>query len=155
PGVAGVAVVLAHRAPLALAQVRPPLLPRDLQLSSFVESEVLYGHNIRLGLSTGASQAGPCGTVGPSRLPRRSASSRRQQTITLDISILSSDEFSNRHAAITWPRSLENCRSIRDCPFLLAPAGRCERAAGTRRSVEDLAGIADRPGTSSSTSAPS
>src|SRR5204862_4293607 len=42
PGVAVRAVVLAHRAPLALAQVRTPLLPRDPLLARIVQS-LLFG----------------------------------------------------------------------------------------------------------------
>src|SRR5205823_11560198 len=44
PGVAALAVVFAHSAPLALAQVRPPLLPGDLLGASLVESSVFRGH---------------------------------------------------------------------------------------------------------------
>ncbi len=43
PGVAVVAVVLANRAPLPLAQIRPPFLPRDSRLSRFVQA-FLLGH---------------------------------------------------------------------------------------------------------------
>src|SRR5262249_12787861 len=41
PGVAVLAVVLAHRAPLPLAQVRPPLLPRDPQFPDVVQALLL------------------------------------------------------------------------------------------------------------------
>src|SRR5512134_3827252 len=38
PGVAVFAVVLADRAPLPLAQVRPPFLPRDSRLARIVQA---------------------------------------------------------------------------------------------------------------------
>jgi hypothetical protein len=41
PGVAGVAVVLAHRAPLALGQVRPPATPRDSALARLRQARLL------------------------------------------------------------------------------------------------------------------
>src|SRR4051794_30361774 len=44
PGVAALAVVLAHRPPLALAQVRPPLLPGNLLEPRLVKSVVFGSH---------------------------------------------------------------------------------------------------------------
>ena len=44
PGVAVLAVVLAHGAPLAFAQIGPPLSPRSLLLSSLAKSNVFCGH---------------------------------------------------------------------------------------------------------------
>src|SRR5262249_26563466 len=46
PGVAALAVVLAHGPPLPLAEVRPPLLPGGLFRSRFVESPVFRGHRV-------------------------------------------------------------------------------------------------------------
>ena len=40
PGVTVLAVVLADRSPLALAEVRPPFLPVDLALASLIKSGV-------------------------------------------------------------------------------------------------------------------
>src|SRR5262245_43864572 len=48
PRVTVVAVVLAHCAPLTLAQIRSPLLPGNLPRSSLVESEMLYSHKVLL-----------------------------------------------------------------------------------------------------------
>ena len=45
PGVAALAVVLAHRSPLSLAQVRPPFFPGNLLFPSLVESDLFRGHN--------------------------------------------------------------------------------------------------------------
>jgi hypothetical protein len=44
PGVSTLALVLAHRAPLAFAQVRSPLAPRDLLLPRFLKSLMFGGH---------------------------------------------------------------------------------------------------------------
>src|SRR5262249_16050496 len=44
PGITVFTVVLAHRAPLALAQVRSPLLPRNLLRLCFVKSVLFWGH---------------------------------------------------------------------------------------------------------------
>ena len=44
PGVAVLAVVLAHGAPLSFTEVRPPLLPGGLQLASLVQSDLFCGH---------------------------------------------------------------------------------------------------------------
>src|SRR5215471_9145828 len=41
PGIPVLAIVLAHGAPLPLAQIGPPFLPRNAQLASFVESFLL------------------------------------------------------------------------------------------------------------------
>src|SRR5262249_54854093 len=41
PRIAGLAVVLAHGAPLSLADVRSPLPPRDAALASLLQSKVL------------------------------------------------------------------------------------------------------------------
>ena len=53
PGVTTVAVVLAHRAPLALAQVRSPLLPGNLLLSSLCKSNLFCTHRTPLSSSLG------------------------------------------------------------------------------------------------------
>src|SRR5262249_21629440 len=44
PGVPALAVVLAHRAPLALAEIWPPLFPRDGSLSRLFESDLFGSH---------------------------------------------------------------------------------------------------------------
>ena len=44
PGVAAFAVVLAHRAPLAFAEIRPPPLPRNGLLLSLFEAKVFCCH---------------------------------------------------------------------------------------------------------------
>src|SRR4029079_13711690 len=44
PGVAGRAVVFAHRPPLALAKIGAPFLPRRLLLERFSKSDVFSGH---------------------------------------------------------------------------------------------------------------
>src|SRR5260370_1867761 len=44
PGVASLAVVLANRAPLAFAQIRPPFLPRSLALPGFPQPLLLSCH---------------------------------------------------------------------------------------------------------------
>src|SRR5262245_10288561 len=46
PGIARLAVVLAHRAPLTLAQVRSPHLPGCLTLSRLLQSDVLSSHAV-------------------------------------------------------------------------------------------------------------
>ena len=46
PGVAPFAVVLAHRSPLALAEVRPPFLPRSFLLQSLVQSVMFSSHRV-------------------------------------------------------------------------------------------------------------
>jgi hypothetical protein len=43
PGVAGLTTVLAHRAPLAFAEVRAPLFPRHAPLPSLVQAFLLGG----------------------------------------------------------------------------------------------------------------
>lgn len=43
PGISVLAVVLTHRAPLAFAKVRPPLLPRDLLFAIFVQAGFVRG----------------------------------------------------------------------------------------------------------------
>jgi tetratricopeptide (TPR) repeat protein len=44
PGVAAFAIVLAYRAPLSLAKVRPPFLPRDILLAGFIQAALLGVH---------------------------------------------------------------------------------------------------------------
>src|SRR5262245_45353306 len=70
PRVTVVAVVLAHCAPLALAQIRSPFLPGNLPRSSLVESEMLCGHKVlpllRTGMPGNAEHASGC--VGDSLL---------------------------------------------------------------------------------------
>src|SRR5262245_3683033 len=48
PGIAAVAVVLAHRTPLALAQVRSPLLPGNLLLTRLYKSHLFGSHRAPL-----------------------------------------------------------------------------------------------------------
>ena len=45
PGVAIFAVILAHRSPLAFAEVGSPLLPRSLLLPGFVKPNLFCGHD--------------------------------------------------------------------------------------------------------------
>src|SRR5262249_25130375 len=44
PGVATFAVVLAHRPPLTVGEIRAPFPPRGLGLTSFLEAASLFGH---------------------------------------------------------------------------------------------------------------
>src|SRR5262249_1307735 len=48
PGVSAFAVVLAHRTPLAFAEVRPPLLPGDRSVASLFQSIVFRSHGCLL-----------------------------------------------------------------------------------------------------------
>ena len=51
PGVAAFAIVLTHSAPLALAEVRPPLLPGHCLVPSLVQANVFSRHRCLLWLS--------------------------------------------------------------------------------------------------------
>src|SRR5690242_200984 len=53
PRVAVRTVVLAHRAPLALAEVRAPLLPRGLPGRAFLQAPLLSGQGAICGLRLG------------------------------------------------------------------------------------------------------
>src|SRR5262245_34528509 len=44
PGIAAVAVVLAHRAPLAFTELRPPFFPRGLWVARFFEPSLFFVH---------------------------------------------------------------------------------------------------------------
>ena len=44
PGVAAFAVVLAHRSPLSLAEIRPPLLPVGRALAGFLQARLFLCH---------------------------------------------------------------------------------------------------------------
>ena len=48
PGVAVLAVVLAHGAPLSFTEVRPPLFPGGLLLAGLVQSDMFSGHGTPL-----------------------------------------------------------------------------------------------------------
>ena len=49
PGIAVGAVVLAHRAPLTLTQIRTPLLPRDPLFTGFIQPLLLIDFDVREG----------------------------------------------------------------------------------------------------------
>ena len=66
PGVAALAVVLAHRAPLPLAEVGPPLLPVDALPPVLLQPAMLGGHQVLL-----AAQVSPA--LGPAQLRRPQA----------------------------------------------------------------------------------
>ena len=57
PGVTILAVVLAHGAPLALAQVRSPHFPRSLLFPHLAKSNVFCGHDAPEFISEGKSQS--------------------------------------------------------------------------------------------------
>ena len=90
PGVAVLAVVLAHRAPLALAQVRTPRLPRHRAGARLLEALVL-GRGARgprrpssRSLTRGARSCngvGTRGSVGVRRCPRRGARGGRKTVV--------------------------------------------------------------------------
>src|SRR5262249_46442130 len=61
PGVAALAVVLPHRAPLALGEIRSPLAPRDALLARLLEAPRLFGRGwifLRIAAPGAAPQLG-------------------------------------------------------------------------------------------------
>ena len=61
PGVAVLAVVLAHGAPLSFTEVRPPLFPGGLQLAGLVQSDLFCGHGNTSQVLVRFSSAAKCG----------------------------------------------------------------------------------------------
>src|SRR5262249_4952771 len=61
PGIAAAAVVLAHRAPLALGEIRSPLAPRNAWLARLLEAPRLFGRGqifLRIAAPGAAPQLG-------------------------------------------------------------------------------------------------
>src|SRR5262249_4114090 len=84
PGVAVVAVVLAHRPPLPLAQVGAPLAPGDVLLARFGEARALgsvavVGHGVPPFLA--AAHRRRLGRSGRTRVPRGCTADRPRRSI--------------------------------------------------------------------------